>query len=164
MISKSFELREAVFSDTAFRLSIDNTPVEKYVQDAISYHAIHTLEPLVEAFGKVTIVSWYRCAELEYVLCQNAYMKWCAERRLPVCAPTWASYLARKSHPRGEATDILIPGVHPQDIYNFILSSDIEFDQLILEYADQNNDGWIHISSVDESIGKINRKQAFKVL
>ncbi len=162
-LSKSFTLREAVFSDTAFRVSIDNNTSEKLVLDSMSYHARTVLEPLVEQFGKFSPISWYRCEELEYLVCNKAFERWCFNRRIQVSREAWLQYLETKSHPKGEATDIWIPTVKSLDIYNFI-ESNLVFDQLILDCAGPEFEGWVHVSSVDEATGKMNRKQAFKVL
>ena len=75
---------------------------------------------------------------------------------------TWKDYFERKSHPRGEAADIEIPGINNDDLYHWIRDeSGLEFDQLIREFrkAGDPNSGWVHVSFRINN----NRNQAFNI-
>ncbi|MCB9207497.1 MAG: hypothetical protein H6611_09370 [Ignavibacteriales bacterium] len=44
-------------------------------------------------------------------------------------------------HCKGEAADIIVPGMQACEFFAFILKSDIKYDQIILEF-----NRWVHIS------------------
>lgn len=163
-LSKYFRFYEAVHSDTASRLSICNMPTDDSTVEALIYHAKTVLDPIREHFGPYSPTSMYRCEELEKSLCWNAYLRWCDNRKLKPSEAAWLLYFSRKSHPKGEAADIKIPGVSNLDLYNFI-KENLVFDQLILEFVPENNPyaGWVHVSSIDETKQRKNRNQAFDI-
>ena len=119
-LTKNFTLEEFVFSETAIRNGIDNTPPESLIE------AITETAQLVEAIrlilgAPVLITSGYRSAAV------NALTKG--------SSPTSA-------HIRGEAADCKSPRYgNPYACCLAIKNANIVFDQLILEY-----DSWFHIS------------------
>lgn len=164
-LSKYFRYYECVQSDTASRHGIINIPTEDELE-AIIYHSRNVLDPIREKFGSFSPTSWFRCEELEKMLCYSSYKTWCVKRNIHVCKASWMLYLDRKSHPKGESTDIKIPGVSNIDLYNWIKNeSGIIYDQLILEFVPHDNpfDGWVHVSSINETTQRKNRKQAFDI-
>ena len=63
-LSKSFTLEELVFSQTAARESIDNTPAPAHIR-AMRDLCTHILQPLRDSVGMPIVVSsGYRCARL----------------------------------------------------------------------------------------------------
>lgn len=48
---------------------------------------------------------------------------------------------ANSQHLRGQAADIVVPGMTVQELFDFILEEGIVFDQMIQEF-----DAWVHIS------------------
>ena len=165
-LSDNFLFYEAVQSSTASRLGIDNVPTDETIINAIKYHAQTVVQPIRDNYRSFSPNSWYRSPELEKAICASSYAAWCAKRNMHLCEASWQLYLSRKSHPRGEATDIRIPGVSNVALFNWIKDeSGIEYDQLILEFVPKHNpfEGWVHVSSFDESTGRKNRMQAFNI-
>ena len=124
-LSRNFTLREAVRSQTAVRLGIDNTPPADRVE-ALALVAKRVLQPVRDAFGvPFTPSSWYRCPAL------NARI----------------GGAAGSQHVVGEAVDFEVPGVSNIAVAGWIADT-LAFDQLILEYHDPDDpaSGWIHCS------------------
>lgn len=163
-LSDHFKFYEAVHSDTAFRLGINNVPADEEIIAALKYHSKGVLEPIRKEFGAFSPLSWYRGEVLERTICQDAFLKWCKKRNYQASEAAWELYFMRKSHPKGEAADIRIPGVSNHDLYNFIVDN-LEYDQVILEFVPENNPfaGWVHVSSIDEGAQRKNRMQAFNI-
>ena len=112
-------------SQTATRKGINNEPSTDHIENLI--HLAKTiLQPVREHFGKpVMISSGYRSPAL--------------------CEAIGSS--AKSQHAKGEAADFEIGGVDNKELAAWI-SSNCDFDQLILEFYDgvDPNSGWIHCS------------------
>lgn len=146
-LSPHFTLAEAMRSNTAERLEIDNTPAAS-LHPALIAVAENLLEPIRATFQiPFAPNSWYRGSELERALCWSSFLKWCARRVQEPTAGQWAEYLARKSHPRGEAVDLDLPGISNLRLAQWI-AKNLTFDQLILEFHKKGdpNSGWVHVS------------------
>lgn len=149
-LSANFKHYEVVKSSVAARENIDNTVISATELEAAATLANEVLEP-IRAFARkgFTPNSWYRCEDLERVLCWNYfYGTWCKRRKLdPEKIDSWIQYFNLKSHPKGEAADITIPGVSNIELFEFIRDN-LEYDQLIMEYVPRDNPhgGWIHVS------------------
>lgn len=117
-LSAHFTLAEAVFSSTAQRLGIDNTPSEQIVQSmmvAASY--MESVRVLLR--GPVHVDSWYRCEDLN----------------------TEVGGAKDSAHMTGYAIDFICPEFGaPLEIVRAIAASGIQFDQCIQEGT------WVHIS------------------
>ncbi len=160
-ISKYFKLYEIAKSNTATRMGIDNTPSPVVIERA-QHHALTVLDPLREEFGPLSPQSWFRCEELERLLTWNSGFKnWCDRRNVVYGNDSWADYYARKSHPKGEGTDVEFPHVDNEALYAWIEAYIPAFDQLILECHTKGdpNSGWVHVSSRAEG----NRREAFEL-
>lgn len=121
-LTDHFSLDEFISSDTARRLQIDNQPPE-HVVERMTALARHVLEPVRIHFKRpVFITSGYRSAELNQAI--------------------GGSNMSQ--HMMGEAADIVIPGIDPEDIAKYIWN-DLDFDQLILEYSPEGKK-WVHVS------------------
>ena len=130
MISKHISDKEATKSITALRLGIDNTP------NGTAYNNMKTLaanvfEPLREwVGGPIKITSFYRSPEL--------------------CLAIGSKTSSQHTCKNGAAIDI-------DDIYGYktnaemfdYIKDNLEFDQLIWEFGNEDNPDWLHISYVD---------------
>lgn len=128
-LSKNFTLREAVFSQTAIRHGIDNTPPE-VLHDELIHVAQEILQPCRDHFGvPITPSSFYRSPEL--------------------CKKIGSS--TKSQHAKGEAVDFEVPGISNYALAQWI-AENLVFDQLILEFYNENdpNSGWVHCSSKKE--------------
>lgn len=133
MTDLNFKMSELITSDTANIRKINNMPDINSL-DAMLDLIVFCLQPLRERLKKpVIITSGYRSREVNKIVggAQNS------------------------QHTRGQAVDIVVNGLTPAQLTDFIVAQkDIPFDQLINEY-----DRWTHISYVK---GK-NRRQRFKI-
>jgi zinc D-Ala-D-Ala carboxypeptidase len=127
-LTKNFSLEQLIFSETAERERIDNTPGADIVDNLRSLAA--GLEQVQAQLGfPLEISSAYRCPEL------NACV----------------GGANTSQHTRGQAADFICAEFGPPlEIIKAIRASDIEFDQCILEYA-----RWVHISFSQAPRGKV---------
>lgn len=131
-LTEHFTLEELTASDIADRHGIDNTPTSPLILTNLKNLA-EGLEHVRALLGRPIIVnSGYRSVVV------NSLLK---------SKPS-------SQHTKGLAADIICPSFGtPKDIIKKIISSDINYDQVILEF-----DRWIHISFCEE--GYKPRKQA----
>lgn len=158
--ARNFRHIEVARSHTATRLGIDNTPSAAVLERATSV-AIHVLQPIRNTFGPFSPQSWFRCEQLEKVLTRKAFVKWRKKHKQYGKGQAWHRYFERKSHPKGEAVDIEVPGLPNDELFDWI-KENLAFDQLIREFprAGDPMSGWVHISwRSDEE----NRNQAFTI-
>lgn len=120
-ISKYFTWEEAVGSQTASRLGIDNTP-DPDQQENIRITAL-AADRLREHLGKPVIVSsWFRSAKL------NAAVKGAKA----------------SAHLKGTAIDLVCPSFgKPAEVIQALKDSGIAFQKAIVEFP--KNGGWAHI-------------------
>ena len=159
-LSKHFTMAEVARSDTATRLRIDNTPTP-IVLEAAKLLAVNVLEPIRVHFGiPFAPTSWYRGDKLERTINDVSYRQWCARLGIRVSASSWKKYLAKKSHPKGEAADIEIPGIPNDELFSWIKKNVSQYDQLIREFPRPGDaaSGWVHVS-----FSANNRKQDFVI-
>ena len=120
---------ELTRSSEAIRLGIDNTPPPA-VKVRLNTLITRLLDPLRELWGgPITVTSGFRCPVLNKKV----------------------GGVPSSQHVRGEAADITVGT--PEDnrkLFDLIVSSGLEFDQLI----DESNYTWLHVSYSDN-----NRKQ-----
>jgi len=122
-LSKNFTLSEFLFSDTANRRGISNTPNREHLV-ALTALSINIMQPIREHYHKgVIITSGYRSGQLNSAIGGSV----------------------TSQHSKGEACDFTVPG---EDVYEtcmwIIEGSGLDFDQLIYEV--KNGVEWIHIS------------------
>ena len=131
MLTRNFSLDEFTTSQTAARLSIDNTPKPQALANLI--RTARLLEQVRELFNKpIRISSGFRCDAV------NAHI----------------GGAKTSQHVIGCAADFTVRGVALRDVMDAIIASGIDFDQLIFEW-----NSWCHISVPSSTIGKP-RKQA----
>ncbi len=133
-LSKNFTRQEIERSNTAKRLGISNEMSEKHLANMIKL-LDKIIQPLRESLGPIRISSGYRGHDLNRAIGGS-----------------------RKSqHCKGQALDIQFwqdGKMMNELIYEYILDSNIEFDQMINEF----DFSWIHISLV----GVDNRNQVLE--
>lgn len=117
-LSEHFTLEELMFSSTAQRLGIDNTP--NAVMVANLTNCASGLEEVRALLGRpMSIDSGYRCPDLNKAV----------------------GGASNSAHMTGYADDFVCPGFGtPEQIVKAIVASDIVFDQCIQEGT------WVHIS------------------
>ena len=133
-LSKNFALSEITHSNTAKRLGIDNEPTEEHLQNMQNLINL-LIQPMRDSLGPIRISSGYRNPELNLAIGGSSSSQHC----------------------KGEALDIQfwqMGKMMNELIYEWILDSGLEFDQMINEF----DFAWIHISLK----AKDNRKQVLE--
>jgi zinc D-Ala-D-Ala carboxypeptidase len=130
-ISEHFTLEELTYSEAAARFGLDNTPVPIVITNLGLVAAV--MEAIRTLLGDSPIVvhSGYRSAEVNQAV----------------------GGVATSAHCHGLACDFVcyVFGT-PTEVALAILKSDLEYDQLILEY------GWVHVGLAQE--GLLSRREA----
>lgn len=138
-ISEHISLKEAIRSNTAKRLGIDNMPNNETLV-TMQITAEHIFEPIRNKFNEpIYISSFYRCPELNTAIGGST----------------------RSQHCKGEAIDIddVYSKATNADFFNYIKES-LEFDQLIWEFGNDEQPDWVHVSY---NLGK-NRMRILKAV
>jgi len=133
-LSKNFSLAEITRSNTAKRIGIKNEPNKEHLNN-IQALIRKVVQPLRDAIGPIRISSGYRSPELNRAI----------------------SGSNKSQHCKGQALDLQFwenGEMNNKKIYDWILSSGIDFDQMINEF----DYSWIHISFNEFK----NRKQVLK--
>jgi hypothetical protein len=134
-------MKEAVYSNTATRRGINNTPGEYELQN-MELLAKKVFEPLREHVGKpIKINSFYRSAELNQAIGGSS----------------------KSQHCEGRAIDIDDTYGHMSnaDMYAFI-KENLDFDQMIWEFGTEENPNWVHVSYIDPETNRNRCLQAYK--
>jgi hypothetical protein len=130
-ISEHFTLEELSFSEAAARLGLDNTPGPAVIINLRLVAA--AMEKIRTLLGDrpIAVHSGYRSAEVNRAV----------------------GGVITSAHCAGLACDFVCPAFGtPSEVALAILKSDIEYDQLILEY------GWVHIGLARD--GSLSRREA----
>jgi len=129
MISKHISEKEATKSVTALRLGIDNTPDGDTLNN-MKLVAEKIFEPLRDwVGGAIKINSFYRSPALNEAIGGST----------------------RSQHCQGRAMDIDDIYGHKtnKEMFEFIRDN-LDFDQLIYEFGNEENPDWVHVSYVSE--------------
>lgn len=130
-LSKHFLLDEMISSNTAIRKGINNNPSEEVIFN-LKLLCENVLEPIRNLLNKpININSGYRSFELNNLIGGSK----------------------TSQHIEGKAADIKVKDISTEDLFQIIIKSEIEYDQIIQEF-----DRWVHISY---NKGK-NRKQKLR--
>jgi zinc D-Ala-D-Ala carboxypeptidase len=127
MISKHISDREGVYSTTAIRRGIDNTPSKEHLEN-MKLLAEKIFEPLRKwVGGPIRINSCYIGPELNKAIGGSS----------------------KSQHCKGQAMDIDDNGCHKTnaEMYAWI-KDNVDFDQMIWEFGDDKNPNWVHVSYV----------------
>lgn len=135
-ISKHISYKEAIKSNTALRLNIDNTPDTVSLTNMTGV-AHNIFEPLrLWVGGPIKINSFYRCPKLNKAIGGSK----------------------RSQHCEGRAIDIddTFGYKTNAEMFNYIRDN-LNFDQMIWEFGDDNNPAWVHVSfdSLDGNRGRL---------
>ena len=129
MISNHISYKEGVYSTTATRRGINNVPNDEQLSN-MELIAEKVFEPLREwAGGPIKINSFFRCPELNKAIGGSS----------------------KSQHCHGQAIDIddTYGKVANSEMYHYI-KENLDFDQLIWEFGDDDNPNWVHVSYVSE--------------
>ena len=129
-ISKHISFKEAIKSNTATRLGINNTPDDYQVSNMVNI-AINLFEPLREFVGgPIKINSFFRCEDLNRAIGGSS----------------------RSQHCEGRAIDLDDTFGHKTNAEMFqYIKDNLSFDQIIWEFGDDTNPDWVHVSFISES-------------
>ena len=133
-LSKNFVLSELTKSNTAKRLGIKNEPTKEHM-DNLQVLVRDLIQPIRDGIGPIRVSSGYRNPELNRAIGGSH----------------------KSQHCKGEALDLQfweMGEMNNKAIYDWVLESGIEFDQMINEF----DFAWIHISLKGED----NRKQVLE--
>ena len=141
MISKHVSYKEGVYSITATRRGIDNDPNDEQLVN-MELIAEKVFEPLRKYVGgPIKINSFFRCSKLNTAIGGS-----------------------RKSqHMKGQAIDIddTFGVVANGDMYSYI-KNNLDFDQMIWEFGDDENPNWVHVSYVSKEDNRNRCLRAYK--
>lgn len=136
-ISKNISYKEATFSQTAKNLKIKNVPTEQHLKNMKAV-AENVFQPLREwADHPIRINSMYRCEELNTAIRGSL----------------------NSQHIKGQAIDLSSLGEKTNgELFEYI-KENLDFDQMIWEFGDDENPKWIHVSYVNK---KSNRNRILR--
>lgn len=136
-LSENCALWEVVKSQTAIRHNLDNTPGQKQFEN-LKRVAQNCFQPIRDFIGgPLFISSGFRAPKVNKKVGGSD----------------------TSSHMRGEALDLdcdyfMTNGVTNREIFEFAIK-ELEFDQLIWEFGDDDQPAWVHISFADNNRGQI---------
>jgi len=141
MISEHISNKEGTNSRTALRLEIHNEPDE----DQLYYMQLlaeEVFEPLRAWVKKpIKINSFYRCRQLNKAIGGSI----------------------KSQHCKGQAIDIDDTYGHKTNAQMFKwIRKNLDFDQMIWEFGDDNNPNWVHISYVSPQQNRNRCLKAYK--
>ena len=141
MISEHISNRESVYSRTAQRLDINNTPTKQHEENMVKV-AEEVFEPLrTYVNGPIKINSFYRSPELNKAIGGSS----------------------KSQHCQGQAIDLddTFGRATNAEMYEFI-KENLDFDQMIWEFGDDDNPDWVHVSYVSEDKNRNRCLKAYK--
>ena len=150
-ISNHISYKEGVYSNTAIRRGIDNIPDQDQLAN-MQLIADEIFEPLrIYVNGPIKINSFFRSIELNKAIGGSS----------------------KSQHCKGQAIDIddTFGRMTNTEMYHFI-KENLDFDQLIWEFGDEDNPAWVHVSYVSKEDNrnrcllayKENKKTKYKVI
>ena len=121
---REVSLKELLFSETATRLGIDNTPTDQVLIN-LQTLIYEVITPIINQFGDIKITSGYRSPEL--------------------CKAIGSSVTSQ--HTLGQAVDCEVIGVPNKELADWVVNH-LNYDQCILEFwkPEEANSGWVHVS------------------
>ena len=140
-ISDNISYKEAVYSRTAQRRDIYNHPENKQV-DNMRLIANQVFQPLrAWVGGPIKINSFFRSPELNTAIGGST----------------------KSQHCQGQAIDLddTFGRATNAEMYKFI-KENLDFDQMIWEFGDDDNPDWVHVSYVSEDKNRNRCLKAYK--
>jgi hypothetical protein len=140
-ISKHVSYKEGVRSNTATRRGIDNTPTDDHLH-FMEIIAHEIFEPLREwVGGPIKINSFYRSPDLNTAIGGSTTSQHC----------------------KGQAMDIDDTFGHKTNAEMFEwIRENLDFDQMIWEFGNDDNPDWVHISYVSKAKNRNRCLKAYK--
>jgi len=141
MISEHISYKEGVYSRTATRLDIDNTPDDRQISNMETI-ADEVFEPLrMWVGGPIKINSFFRSPELNKAIGGSS----------------------KSQHCQGQAIDLddTFGRSTNAEMFEFI-KENLDFDQMIWEFGDDDNPNWVHISYVSKDKNRNRCLKAYK--
>ena len=141
MISKHISYKEATHSATALRRDLDNTPNDEQLK-CMEEVAENLFEPLRKwVGGPIKVNSFFRGE--------------------PVNTAIGGS--KKSQHMKGQAIDIddTFGYKTNAEMYHYI-KDNLDFDQMIWEFGDDENPNWVHVSYVSEEDNRRRCLKAYK--
>lgn len=133
-LSENLSLAECTKSLTAKRLGINNEP-DEWATENLRQTAVNVFQPVRDCLGvPIHVSSGYRSAELNKAIGGSV----------------------RSQHVEGRALDLdadVFGGCTNSEIFECIREN-VEFDQLIWEFGDQDNPDWVHVSFVYDGLNR----------
>jgi hypothetical protein len=129
-ISKHVSYKEGVYSITALRLGLKNDPSDVHLAN-MRLISEKVFEPLrMHVGGPIKINSFYRGPELNKAIGGSS----------------------KSQHCNGQAIDIddTYGNATNAEMYHWI-KENLNFDQMIWEFGDDNNPAWVHVSYVNDN-------------
>lgn len=118
-LTPHFTLAEMIVSQEGARSGLRNDPDMRQIE-ALTALCQNVLEPLRARVKRPIVVS-------------SGYRSTSINRRV--------GGSNRSQHCRGEAADIIVPGMSPEDVFALIRAMKLPFDQVIEEFGQ-----WVHVS------------------
>ncbi len=141
MLSKHVSMKEGVYSITAKRLGLDNTPSDEHIAN-MELISEKIFEPLrCHVNGPIKINSFYRGPKLNKAIGGSSKSQHCSGQAIDIDD----SY--------GYASNA--------DMYKYI-KNNLNFDQMIWEFGTDNNPDWVHVSYVSESANRNRCLKAYR--
>ena len=141
MISKHISYKEAVYSRTAQRLDIYNHP-DNVQKDNMLLIAKEVFEPLRKwVKGPIKINSFFRSPDLNKAIGGSGKSQHCQGQAIDL------------DDTFGKATNA--------EMFNYI-KENLDFDQMIWEFGDEDNPDWVHVSYVSEEKNRNRCLKAYK--
>ena len=140
-ISKHVSLKEGVYSTTALRLGLNNDPSDDHLKN-MKLLSEKVFEPLrMHVGGPIKINSFYRGPELNKAIGGST----------------------KSQHCRGQAMDIddTFGVISNSDMFNWI-KVNLDFDQMIWEFGNEDNPNWVHVSYVSPKKNRNRCLQAYR--
>tara|TARA_R110002096_G_scaffold327161_1_gene521112 strand:- start:115 stop:576 length:462 start_codon:yes stop_codon:yes gene_type:complete len=141
-ISRHVSHKEGVRSNTAARKGIENTPSEEQLTK-MKLVSEKVFEPLREwVGGPIKINSFFRCYKLNRAIGGSK----------------------TSQHMSGQAMDIddTFGCKTNAEMFNYV-KDNLDFDQMIWEFGDDDNPDWVHISYVSPDENRGRRLKAYRV-
>ena len=140
-ISKRISYKEGVYSRTATRLGIKNNPNAEQMKNMVAI-AEEVFEPLrAWVGGPVKINSFFRSPELNKAIGGST----------------------KSQHCQGQAIDLddTFGRATNAEMFEFI-KQNLDFDQMIWEFGDEDNPDWVHVSYVSPEQNRKRCLNAYK--
>ena len=139
-LSKNLSLSECLRSKTAGRLGITTEPHDDWVVENLQATAENVFQPCREHFGvPIYVSSGYRSPELNKAIGGSL----------------------RSQHMEGRALDLdcdVFGEITNAELFEYIREN-LEFDQMVWEFGDEDNPDWVHVSYIH---GGANHKRCLR--